>query len=397
MDVSWSPDRQEIYNVSRTLSEESKVSVTELTYRRSAGIDFLRGLSILAVVLLHLWIHIPKDPGVEAWPWSIHSVVFQSGYYGVIVFLVISGFLITSISLRRWGSIARVGPIPFYKLRIARIAPPLALLILILIPLHLLGVAEFVIPPEKASLGTVVLAAATFRINTLEATGYFLPACWGVLWSLSIEETFYLGFPIASRILKREWLFAVLLGVFVILGPIARTYWPDNDDHTYLECMDPIAFGCLAAIINAKWKPKKIVALLIFAVGLAAVFFIEICRHSVQQLGLTQNGLYVSVLGLGTSFVLFSIQEISAPSIARIFAEPICFAGRYSYEIYLSHGFIVLALAGLFVKRHLTSQWVIPLYIAGLFACVFLGYLIAIFFSEPANRLVRRCSGVHES
>jgi peptidoglycan/LPS O-acetylase OafA/YrhL len=101
-----------------------------------------------------------------------------------MVFLVISGYLITSISLRRWGSLQSVKPIEFYQLRFARIAPPLLLLIAILIPLHLAGIPGFVIPQDKASLWKVALAAITFRINTLEAAGYFLPACWGVLWSL---------------------------------------------------------------------------------------------------------------------------------------------------------------------------------------------------------------------
>jgi peptidoglycan/LPS O-acetylase OafA/YrhL len=143
---------------------------------RSAGIDFLRGLAILAVIALHLYIHIPtKSQFIEQWPPHLRQVVFWSGYYGVMVFLVISGYLITSISLRRWGSLQSVRPIAFYQLRFARIAPPLLLLIALLIPLHLAGIPGFTIPSDKASLGTVVLAALTFRINTLEAAGYFLP------------------------------------------------------------------------------------------------------------------------------------------------------------------------------------------------------------------------------
>jgi peptidoglycan/LPS O-acetylase OafA/YrhL len=105
---------------------------------RSAGIDFLRGLAILAVVALHLRIHIPtKSHFIERWPEHLRLIVFGSGYYGVMVFLVISGYLITSISLRRWGSLQSVRPVAFYQLRFARIAPPLLLLIAILIPPHL--------------------------------------------------------------------------------------------------------------------------------------------------------------------------------------------------------------------------------------------------------------------
>jgi peptidoglycan/LPS O-acetylase OafA/YrhL len=358
---------------------------------RSAGIDFLRGLAILAVVALHLRIHIPmKSHFIERWPEHLRLIVFGSGYYGVMVFLVISGYLITSISLRRWGSLQSVRPVAFYQLRFARIAPPLLLLIAILIPPHLAGIPGFVIPSDKASLWTVVLAAITFRINTLEAAGYFLPACWGVLWSLSIEETFYLGFPIAARFLRKDAAFIVLLGTFIVLGPMARTLWPDFDDHTYLECMDGIAFGCLAAITGSRWKPSKRIGWLIFAVGTAAVLFIEVFRGSVQHFGLTRNGLYVTILEFGTACLLLVFPQIPSTAIARSSSQPIRFAGRYSYEIYLSHGFITIGFATVFERYHLSSSWTAPSYLIGTILCIALGYGVSVFFSEPTNRALRR-------
>jgi peptidoglycan/LPS O-acetylase OafA/YrhL len=377
-------------------SSAAKPGYVSAKTSRSAGIDFLRGLAILAVVALHLHIHIPtKSQFVEQWPQPLRFVVFGSGYYGVMIFLVISGYLITSISLRRWGSLQSVKPIAFYQLRFARIAPPLLLLIAILIPLHLAGIPGFVIPADNASLWTVVLAAITFRINTLEAAGYFLPACWGVLWSLSIEETFYLGFPIAARFLRKDAAFIVLLGIFIVLGPIARTFWPDFDDHTYLECMDGIAFGCLAAITSSRWKPSKRIGWLIFAVGTAAVLFIEVFRGWVQHFGLTRNGLYVTILEFGTACLLFAIPLIPSTAITRFSSQPIRFAGRYSYEIYLSHGFITIGFATLFERYHLSSNWTAPGYLIGALLCIALGYGVAELFSEPANRALRRVFKVH--
>lgn len=71
---------------------------------RNDGIDALRGLSIISVILLHLYIRVPLDLIFidQAVSISITNILFRSGYYGVIVFFVISGFLITTTSLKRW-------------------------------------------------------------------------------------------------------------------------------------------------------------------------------------------------------------------------------------------------------------------------------------------------------
>jgi peptidoglycan/LPS O-acetylase OafA/YrhL len=364
---------------------------------RSAGIDFLRGLAILAVIILHLWIHIPtKSQFVEQWPRPLHAVVFRSGWYGVMVFFVISGYLITSLSLRRWGSLQSVRPVAFYQLRFARIAPPLLLLIAILVALHLGQISGFVIPSDRASLWTVVLAAVTFRVNTLEAAGYFLPACWGVLWSLSIEEAFYVGFPLAARFLRKDAAFLALLGIFIVLGPIARTYWADFDDHTYLENMDGIAFGCLAAVIGSRWNPPKRIGWLTFGVGIAAMLFVTVSRGWVSSLGLTRNGLYVTILEFGTASVLLALPQIPSTTLWRSLSRPIRFTGRYSYEIYISHGFVAVGFGNLFRRYHLSSHWTAPGYLIGIVLCVGLGYGVAELFSEPANRALRGFFKVHQ-
>jgi peptidoglycan/LPS O-acetylase OafA/YrhL len=70
-------------------------------------------------------------------PDPVAQVVFWSGYFAVITFFVISGFLITSLSLRRWASLGRIPWQQFYWLRCARIAPCLLLLVSLLSVLHL--------------------------------------------------------------------------------------------------------------------------------------------------------------------------------------------------------------------------------------------------------------------
>ena len=84
---------------------------------------------------------------------------FWSGYYSVIAFFVISRFLITSLSLRRWGTLDSISPRAFYRLRVARILPCLLLLLAVLSVLHLAGSADFIVNPERASLPRALVAA----------------------------------------------------------------------------------------------------------------------------------------------------------------------------------------------------------------------------------------------
>lgn len=131
------------------------------------------------------------------------------------------------ISIRRFGSLAQVRAGSFYRIRLARIAPLLLLLLAVLSAMHLAGVADFRIKPQVTSLPRALLSALTFHLNWLEAVHGWLPPCWTVLWSLSVEELFYLVFPLAGllpwrRGAVRIGFFALLLGL-IIIAPFART------------------------------------------------------------------------------------------------------------------------------------------------------------------------------
>jgi peptidoglycan/LPS O-acetylase OafA/YrhL len=165
---------------------------------RSAGIDLLRGICVLLVTLhhIHLRFKINRADVLALVPEPVGRVLFWSGYFAVITFFVISGFLITSLSLRRWTSLDRICLPEFYWLRFARIAPCLLSLVALLSVLHLAQVKGFVISAGQVSLGRAVLAALTFHVNWLEGHHGYLPGAWDVLWSLSVEEVFYLLFPV---------------------------------------------------------------------------------------------------------------------------------------------------------------------------------------------------------
>ena len=111
----------------------------KLSNKRNSGIDVLRGIAVISVVLLHINIQIPfSDTYIGSiMPKMLYKFLFWSGYYGVCMFFVVSGFLITTTSLNRWTTLPKVSLSGFYTMRFARIMPLLVGLLLVLSVLHL--------------------------------------------------------------------------------------------------------------------------------------------------------------------------------------------------------------------------------------------------------------------
>src|SRR5258708_4908438 len=109
---------------------------------RSELVDVMRGVSILLVLILHFQIAYRLDQGFFATFLSEKFVraVARNGNYGVTIFFAISGFLITTTALARFGELKNVRLLAFYSFRFARIAPNLALILAVVLPLAVAGV-----------------------------------------------------------------------------------------------------------------------------------------------------------------------------------------------------------------------------------------------------------------
>jgi peptidoglycan/LPS O-acetylase OafA/YrhL len=224
--------------------------------RRNGRIDTIRGISILLVLLHHFNIayRLPLSPlGTLLSPWLVRAIC-RNGNYGVTMFFATSGFLITSNALARWGGLDRVSPRPFYALRVARIAPCLLLLLVLVDALGLTGLPIFASRSENGApvpMWQGNLAALSFTVNLLMARYGWFNYCLGVLWSLSVEEVFYLFFPLVGLLLRRPRYLVLFWSLLVAVGPVYRaTHQGDEAGflYNYLACFDGIAAGCLAAL-----------------------------------------------------------------------------------------------------------------------------------------------------
>lgn len=364
------------------------------SWTRLDGVDLLRALAIFFVLMNHVNIRLllARVPYLKGLPHQLVSSLVWNGQFGVQIFFAVSGFLITSTTLRRWGSLAQVSVRDFYLLRFARIAPLLLLLLAVLSVLHLAHFNDFVVPSRTGGLGRALVAALTFHVNVLEARRGYLPGNWDIIWSLSVEEMFYLFFPLVCFVLGRRKLLVVLLLSFVVVGPFGRTVLAHGNEvwreYSYLAGMDAIALGCLTALFVARRRLSHHLLLTVGSVGAVLLIFSLCFSIRANSWGLDRNGLNMTILALGTCMVIIAVAQTEWRS-PQVLA-PFLLLGQRSYEVYLTHMFIVFGLFHFFLMAGKPMKAVPILFIAVIGFAVLLGELVARFYSEPMNRWLRK-------
>lgn len=358
---------------------------------RNHGIDLLRGLSILLVVLHHTGLRIPlKKTALAGFlpSWLLGGLNWN-GYEAVFVFFVISGFLITGNALKRWGPLADIQPRPFYARRFARIVPLLVALVVVLSVLHALGVQDYRIHGEGQSLGGAILATFGLHLNWYEGMKGYLPGGWDVLWSLSIEEVFYLGFPLVCLLTRRK---AVLVPALLLLAlslPWTHAALKGNEiwqEKAYLPGMAAIALGVLGALLCEAWREPSRGQIRVLAwagaTGLAAIFFAGAAVWHLLRDGYLLL-LCLSALALCLAAEKRPIRAVRGLGWLRSW-------GRLSYEIYLTHMFVVFGMVRLFRAsggdlRH-GWLWYLPVFAL----CWLLGLAVERGLSGPCERWLKR-------
>lgn len=302
--------------------------------RYQAGIDGLRALAVLSVIAYH--VNLPWAPG---------------GLLGVGVFFVISGYLITHLLLTDWTRYGHIRFKVFWGRRARRLLPAL-LILLAIIPFWVARVSPHDIP----SLRQDELAALFYLSNwwyIYHHVSYFQsfanPQPLKNLWSLAVEEQFYLLWPLIlawflPRIRQRPLLVAILAGLALVsAGLMALFYHPGLDPSRVYYGTDTRAFALVIGAILAVLTPTlpesshKIRRRWWDTVGWLSLVAIlaMIWRTNQYQPFLYRGGLVgLSVL---SALVIRSLIEPGTVISRVLGTKPLRWIGERSYGIYLWH------------------------------------------------------------
>jgi len=263
---------------------------------------------------------------------------------------------------------------------VRRILPLLLLALALLSLLAWLGVPGFAPESDEQSIGGLLGSALTFTFNHYEGRTGWAPAAWDVLWSLSIEEVFYAGFPLLCLWLPRPLLVGLLLAWALGLGflrglvPVSDEVWWQK---AYLPGMAAIAWGVLAALCAVRWRAARLHAAGV--VGACCIVLVLgwpdlVYRH------LWRANLYLYCIGTALMLLAFYHRPPAALRPLRWLAR----MGSLSYELYLFHMFVVLAATALYRALFGEQQtWTFAVYLPVLWC----SYALALVLERATLRL----------
>jgi peptidoglycan/LPS O-acetylase OafA/YrhL len=289
-------------------------------------LDMLRGIAVLGVLLLHgfYW----QFGSWSFGPWASRFLnATQSGWAGVTLFFVLSGFLITGILLD-----SRSKPYfyrRFYTRRALRILPAYYALLVVLLVL-------------RTSSAAFVGLSFVYLSNM---TNFLGVACdYGPLWSLAVEEHFYILWPAVVRKVTMRQLALVSASIVVLVpllraGAFALGYKAGLDCYTWFVA-DGLAAGSLVAVVlrtaiarRQVWRLCLIIIVSASSLGVAGRPFGIATRNRLLGAGLQLTLINVFFAGILLLFLL--VGTSAAKHYVNLF--PFRFLGYLSYGLYLNH------------------------------------------------------------
>ena len=295
-------------------------------------LDGLRGLAILFVMTHRLW---PR-----AGELARYNSVAELGWIGVDLFFVISGFLIAGILLDTRDEPDALKN--FYARRVLRIFPLFYLFVggmLLSFPILTGGFEHSAYLQKSGSPLWYLLQLGNIPEGVL---GRDPPYWLAPVWSLAIEEQFYLSFPWLVRAVDRRRLARILCG-FILLAPLVRIVglllFPQLDRFQYeftLCRVDTIAVGCLLAIIvrlPAAQQPRTRTLVVVTAVAVAIAAFTGLDRTT----AFGRTGGY-SIVAFGfAALVLLVVRARGQGQTAALRFAPLRYLGKLCFGLYLLH------------------------------------------------------------
>ena len=317
-----------------SVSNETRAAPPVVSTRHYVALDGLRGVAILSVMLYHFTGgYQGTNPVLRLW-----GFIADAGWMGVDLFFALSGFLITGILYD--AALAEHKVKNFYARRALRIFP---LFYAILFGLLLLTpVLHFHWHSEH-----LFYFFYLSNVAVLFKPDFQPPSRWinlGHLWSLAVEEQFYLLWPfIVWRIRQRERLLWIIVAV-LIAGPLLRclllTEGMDSVSMSrlLLTRADSLLFGGGVALLTRGPSVDRIPAKGIMLISASLLAILLCLAHGPQATSPWISTIgYSSIAALSASFIYLAQQ--GSNWVSTLFDQPFLqFFGRYSYGLYLFHG-----------------------------------------------------------
>lgn len=295
-----------------------------LTHARIPSLDGLRAVSITMVLLGHL-------EGTRYFPkLQVHRWLGDMAHLGVLIFFVISGFLITSLLMGERQKTGTTSLAKFYLRRVIRIFPAFYAFILMMIVASYLGWIRL--------SGSDILHALTYTVNYDPHRSWII----GHLWSLSIEEQFYLLWPLVFLVSRKNGALIIALAAFA-LGPLVRSamhlMFPPHSAWRDLEVFpamaDAVAIGCIFALLRP-WllSQRWYLSLTANHWSLLAIPLVLLINRLLDYTVVDLFGSPVMLVCLAALIESSTRHETSWPG-RFLNWRPVAYVGVLSYSLYL--------------------------------------------------------------
>lgn len=303
--------------------------------RKLPGLDGLRAMAVVAVMAYHL------DPH-----W------LPGGYLGVDVFFVISGYLITSLVISEYQRTARLSLREFWSRRARRLLPAVGFLLISVTVVAAL-IARDALRPLRSDLPASLFYVLNWRLlfaHDSYVASFGRPPLLQHLWSLSVEEQFYLIWPpcllvLLRRVQSRSRVAVVALaGAAVSAGLMAALFRAGDPSAVYFGTdthAEGLLIGCALAAAIPPWRMTAaiaptarrvleysgVVSLFVVVVGLVILGF---------DSAVTYRGGMV-VIDLATAVVVATVTHPASRLGGILARQPLRWIGLRSYSLYLWH------------------------------------------------------------
>ncbi|WP_435300341.1 acyltransferase family protein [Timonella sp. A28] len=364
------------------------------------GLDSLRALAVIFVIVYHFF-----------------PSFFPGGYIGVDVFFVLSGFLITSLLLQEWLAQGRISLRQFWMRRARRILPALTLVVAVMT-----ACAGFIGGDITAGLRAQLFGALTFSSNWVSiftGSGYeaqLTPALFTNLWSLAVEEQFYVLWPLVviiflsfTRAFSHRRARAVGAAVSVIIAIfslwlMAVKYVPDTDPSRVYLGTDTHMFGLMVGAILAfimmpsadfRWPHRfpflsrfvseqrgKMVHLILSVIALSALVWAGLAMHFHSAVPYRGGLVAVSVATAALVAAMICNQDVARRMEKRV----VRWVGQRSYGLYLWHWPVLVVVTYVMQSRNAGSNVSFGVFLVAVASTVALSAMSYRYVEQPIMR-----------